>query len=324
MKYGFNFLGLSWGDKISNSLFDFNKTSSISGNHVKIEMVEKDDCLENALYGDIIVKSHESQYKINKKINANEHFFTYLAAQCGIETTRQLICSAEDDYLLLSERFDKNHKIIHLSDFLKLENYFDFKLIDFTQKIDGVDNSFEIKEALSKQIFFNLVIGNLDSHANNFSLLEDKNGLLSVSPMYDICHTDGLLKQFNIINTKNIITISGKNKNISVDDIMNDLNVTENEKSILTKNFKDIALGINEHLKDIAGSFIDKQQQNFIVENINTRLFVYLKELGLPELQKEDEICIPTEIEQMSDRERENAVETLAKDIDKDIISLLV
>lgn len=99
---------------------------------------------------------------------------------------------------------------------------------------------------------------------------------------------------------------------------MNDLNVAENEKSILTKNFKDIAVGINEHLKDIAGSFIDKQQHSFIVENINVRLSVYLKELGLPELQKVDEICIPTEIEQMSDGEREEAVKGLVVEGDRE------
>ncbi len=279
--YSANFNKLDWEKKLSKTEIDFGAVvSSLSGNHNKIEMKIGKESLEPVFNdGDVIVKDSATSYKIYEKINANEHFFTYLASSAGIETTRQILVQDEDDFLLFSERFDKGFELIHISEFLRLDNYVNFELKDFVEKIDKDGYPQRLKKELARQIFFNMLIGNLDTHANNFSLLKDKNGEYKVSPMYDISHTDGLLQSFNIVNTKHLIRINKKNKDIKISDLLKELKLNEPDRAELLSDIEDIIKKTEQHFVEIFKSYMQKETIKFAKKVIKSNLNNYKQEL---------------------------------------------
>jgi hypothetical protein len=279
MRYTYNYREVGWAEYIPFAKIDFSVISTLSGNHSKINLKIGENSLKSTPEtGDIILKDCKVEHKVFEQINANEHFFTYLAHKCGMKTSKQVLVQVEDDFLLFSERFDKNAYLYHLSELLELDCYTDFALKDFISFVDEKQLSGELKSDLGKQVFFDLLIGNLDTHANNFSVLVDGEYNVEISPMYDICHTETMIKKFTI-TPKHIICINEKNKNIDFSDLLIDLNLQEEDEMEFIKACYYICVSANLFLDEIKYSYIDPKEHDEVKRNIQKNINKYTREI---------------------------------------------
>lgn len=231
--------------------------------------------------GKLIVKSGFADEKFYKGMNANEHFFSYIAKEAGLKTAENAILhDGFGDYILISERFDEGKRQYSVGDFLGLESQFDFIVKDFAEKLDKLKIDKLVKMDFAKQLYFNILIGNLDTHANNFSLLiDEKTNKLEMSPIFDVCHTDGLLRSFNVINTKNVAEVNSKNKNITIQDILKDMNLNDEDQLQLIKDFEHITTSVAGKIGEISKSMIDPTLAKEYKQIVNENLYFAAKEL---------------------------------------------
>ena len=123
----------------------------------------------------------------------------------------------------ITERFDReNGKKIHMQTFGALM-HLDYNqprssgyeaLADCAHRLkigkDGIDQIF-------RRMVFNVVAMNNDDHVKNFSFLMDRTGKWRLSPAYDLTFS---YNPENFWLREHQMTINGKSKNISYDDLM--------------------------------------------------------------------------------------------------------
>lgn len=131
----------------------------------------------------------------------NENFFLGLANKCGVETSKfKLLTDSKGEHALRLKRFDRvslkgvKHRLAaedgsqalnlypaekYNQDFLRVAN----KLISLcpAAAVAGLN--------LFRQLVFSWLIGNGDTHAKNYSILETPAGEWRVSPAYDLLCT---------------------------------------------------------------------------------------------------------------------------------------
>ena len=134
----------------------------------------------------------------------NEFFCMRLAKQAGLETARVNINSAASSHFLQVERYDRrllsNSRIerIHQEDFCQALGV--APELKYEQEGGpGLKKCFELVRAvcsvpgpdllrLFDAVVFNLLIGNCDAHAKNFSLLREGDSV-RLAPLYDLVST---------------------------------------------------------------------------------------------------------------------------------------
>jgi serine/threonine-protein kinase HipA len=133
----------------------------------------------------------------------NEYFCLKLAERLGLTVPKAEIRWAQETPYLLIERYDRivsNDTVqrIHQEDFCQAlgivsahkyqrEGGPDFKacfdlLRETTQPAKD-------RNALAKRVVFNYLIGNMDAHGKNFSLLHQKDSTTTLAPVYDVVCT---------------------------------------------------------------------------------------------------------------------------------------
>jgi len=134
----------------------------------------------------------------------NEYFCLKIATRIGLTVPKVEIRWAEDIPYLLIERYDRiveNNKVsrIHQEDFCQalgvvaakkyqsdggpsLKSCFDL-LRDTSQPIKD-------RNVLASLVVFNYLIGNMDAHGKNFSLLHYEADTVQISPVYDVLCTN--------------------------------------------------------------------------------------------------------------------------------------
>lgn len=131
----------------------------------------------------------------------NEAMFLGLANACGIETAKyKLLTDGLGERALLLERFDRVatvDSVVRLAaeDGCQTLNLYPANKydVDFDVMAQRLISNCAAKPvagfALFKQLVFNWLIGNGDSHAKNFSILESIDGSWRIAPAYDLLCT---------------------------------------------------------------------------------------------------------------------------------------
>lgn len=161
-------------------------------------------------------------------IGAREFALARAAAECSIEMPEvRLMPSKRCSGYFAVKRFDRERIVdgkgtaylrkVHMASAgALLETSHRIPNLDYdllfklTMKLTG-DTS-EVKR-LFRLMVFNVLCGNRDDHAKNFSFLCSADGVWRLSPAYDLTENAG-------INGERSITVNGKGKNISTADII--------------------------------------------------------------------------------------------------------
>jgi len=135
----------------------------------------------------------------------NEAFCMGLATEAGLDTAKTTTARVEDIDYLLVERYDRHRdeddqiRRVHQEDFcqalgipseIKYQSEGGPSLTDcFTLLRDASTSPVIDIRALLDAVLFNLIIGNHDAHAKNFSLLYLPDGSTRLAPLYDLIAT---------------------------------------------------------------------------------------------------------------------------------------
>lgn len=260
--YSYNPFDVPWHDTAVSTAFEYHAKGMIDeteGTHPKYFAKKSAGGLLTVFdpeAADVIVKMPDTRYAISKGISANEHYFTWLAHHSGIETAPALLLSADDDFILITEKFNHDADIVHVADLIGSPDYFKISFKEVVAAMDRFENAQELKLAFSKQVFFNALIGNLDTHGYNFALLRSRDdGACRVSPMYDIVHTHNLIAS-RFENPRSIMAINGRHRDIELNDLLTDLALSAENETELVETFACIVSSVKAHITQIEQSFI--------------------------------------------------------------------
>ena len=128
----------------------------------------------------------------------NEYFCLNLARSLGLNVSQAEIIELERPVLCLT-RYDRNNgQRLHQEDFCQAMNipaeskyqnsgyyYGVTSIIETAEKI-GLDIRYDILDFM----LYNFLIGNMDGHAKNLSLLYQRDGSVSLAPFYDFVCTE--------------------------------------------------------------------------------------------------------------------------------------
>lgn len=161
-------------------------------------------------------------------IGAREFALAHAATECGIEMPEvRLLPSKRCSGYFAVRRFDREHivdgkGIQHLQ---KIHMASAGALLETSHRIPNLDYDLLFKLAMKltgdasevKRLFrlmvFNVLCGNRDDHAKNFSFLCSADGAWRLSPAYDLTENAG-------INGERSTTVNGKGKDIAATDII--------------------------------------------------------------------------------------------------------
>lgn len=123
--------------------------------------------------------------------NKLEYVYSLCAKKCGINMTRTWLVEDEIGFHFATERFDRrDKKRLHMHSFAGMHHNdaspqsMSYEMLFKTAEF--LNTSHESKNQIFKVMVFNLVFGNRDDHAKNFSFLMDNQGEWEFSPAYDI------------------------------------------------------------------------------------------------------------------------------------------
>ena len=135
----------------------------------------------------------------------NEAFCMALAAEAGLGAVKTTIARIEDIDYLLVERYDRNQdedsqiQRVHQEDFcqalgipseIKYQSEGGPSLVDCFTLLRSASSSPVIDlRSLLDAVIYNLIIGNHDAHAKNFSLLYLPDHSIRLAPLYDLVST---------------------------------------------------------------------------------------------------------------------------------------
>lgn len=136
-------------------------------------------------------------------ISENEYFILRLAKGLGLPVPRVELRKIKDINFLLIERYDRNIKDqyierIHQEDFCQALSILTNKKYQ-NEGGPGFKDCFELlkrttqpaidRNLLASAMVFNYLIGNMDAHSKNFSLLHNNASNIRLAPFYDILCT---------------------------------------------------------------------------------------------------------------------------------------
>ena len=131
----------------------------------------------------------------------NECFCSRLAEKAGLAVAKTSVLEHEAGTFLLVERYDRHdgHRI-HQEDFCQALGYIPADKYQ-SNGGPGFKECYELLRRhvtspaaainmLTRAVIFNILIGNNDAHAKNFSLLRHANGYITLAPLYDLLSTE--------------------------------------------------------------------------------------------------------------------------------------
>ena len=183
-----------------------------------------------------------------------EYAYYLMSKDAGIEIAQSQLKRFDNATHFLTKRFDRNgSEKLHMQSLLAMRGETDSYEEAF-DTISKLNLNYKDREQLFRRMVFNVVSGNIDDHARNFSFLMDRNGKWSLSPAYDMVFS---IDPVTLYTQKGqFMSINGKKQGITFSDLVetgrrNDINRPE---------------GIIENILDVVG-----------------RMESYLKPLDIPE-----------------------------------------
>lgn len=200
-----------------------------------------------------------------------EYAYYLIAKGSNILMMDSELMNFENDFYFMTKRFDRiNHQKIHTQTLhafagmnFRLPNTYSYEQI-FTN-FNKINLDYSAKEQLFRILVFNVIGRNVDDHTKNFGFNMNKKGKWSFSPAYDL--TFSYNENYGRV-TPHFLSVNGKNKNISLADILK----VADEYSI--KNPKRIINQVNQSFlnweKIAADLNISKASIDFIKSKLKT------------------------------------------------------
>jgi serine/threonine-protein kinase HipA len=213
----------------------------------------------------------------------NEHLCLRLAEATNIQTEKgALIPSKEGELGFIAVRFDRDvhHHEFHQEDFCQILNKETFKKYNGSLEQVGKilkqqsdfpgDNLYRLYELT----IFNFIIGNVDAHLKNISLIyENERGVKTLlSPAYDLISTDLYIYDDN---EESALAINGKKNKLETSDFLilaKSLGVSVKVHEKIISNFQKLLPGWD---KIIDKSFIDGQKKKNFKKLIRKKMEIF-------------------------------------------------
>jgi serine/threonine-protein kinase HipA len=263
---------------------------SLAGAQDKLPLFYKESICyipQNGAPGNGILKPGISHFK---SMIENEYFCMFLAGSLGLNVPLVKIIEEKHQKALYIERydrfFDKDSLIrLHQEDFCQALGYSH----EFKYQADGGPglkecfnlvrqhsaNPIKDIQQMLQWVFFNYLIGNMDAHAKNLSLLYHSKQT-TLAPFYDLLCTDiydGLSKKLAMkIGTENRPEWIMKRH---WDQLASDINI---RPVILKKQLTDFCHKMNNRIELTYSDFCNTYQENKVVRNIVSAVKKKLKQ----------------------------------------------
>ena len=157
-----------------------------------------------------------------KELTKIEYAYNQIAKNAGIHTAEVSLIHSGSETHFATKRFDRDEvhgKKFHQTTLAGLTHE------DFMGRLFPYERYIRISQRLTekqkaaeeayRRMVFNVIGKNCDDHIKNFSFLMDENGKWSLSPAYDLVHSDG-----HANFGQHRMTINGKIDNITLDDLL--------------------------------------------------------------------------------------------------------
>jgi serine/threonine-protein kinase HipA len=210
----------------------------------------------------------------------NEHLCLKLAESAKIQVEKgALIPTSSGELGFIAVRFDRDlhHKEYHQEDFCQILNKETFKKyngsLEQVGKILKIHTDFpgDNLYRLYELTIFNFIIGNVDAHLKNISLIyETENGIKTLlSPGYDLISTDLYIKDDN---EESALAINGKKNKLSKADFLSlaeNFGITHKVHEKIISHFKNL---LPTWDKLIDASFLEKDKKKQFKQLIRKKL----------------------------------------------------
>ncbi len=196
---------------------------SISGVQPKLSAqlsVKKGTFEVTAQGGHFILKPQLREYP---EVPQNESLTMKMAAACGIEVPLSgMVWAVDGSLLYFVKRFDRvGSGKLAVEDFTQLlavrrGDKYGLTVESMIAALDFCTFPVLAKQAFFKRVLFNYLVGNEDAHLKNWSLLTKRDGVVELSPAYDLLNTAILTNS----GKEAALMLRGRDKNYRQEDFM--------------------------------------------------------------------------------------------------------
>jgi len=217
------------------------------------------------LWGKYILKPPVMNYPEMPEI---EHLTMRMAEIAGIKTVPNgLIALASGELAYITRRIDrdKNDLKIHMEDMCQLTGRLtEHKYRGSLESIGRIIKKYSSNPLLDCQYFLEVVIfsfltGNADMHLKNFSLIYRPNGMIQLSPAYDLLSTRLLISE-EIDPEETALSMNGKKRNLTRGDfqkLADNLGINQRQYENILNHFTNV---IPKLIAATEGSFLSAQK----------------------------------------------------------------
>lgn len=154
-----------------------------------------------------------------------EMAYCRMAKACGIEMMPSRLLQENGRAHFMTKRFDREggETKHHIQTFCALK-HFDCNLVNsfsyeqLFQTMRELKLTYQDMEQMFRRMVFNVIARNCDDHTKNFSFRLKQGGNWELSPAYDVCHA---YRPGSEWVSQHVLSLNGKRKNITKDDLMN-------------------------------------------------------------------------------------------------------
>jgi serine/threonine-protein kinase HipA len=153
-----------------------------------------------------------------------EYAYYLMAKDCGINMMECELLEENGRAHFMTKRFDREGHDIkhHVQTFCGIQhfdykNLFSYSYEQLFQTMRMLRLTYPEAEQMFRRMVFNVYATNYDDHTKNFSFRLKKDSKWELSPAYDICYS---YDPTNIWVSQHTLSINGKHKNISNEDLM--------------------------------------------------------------------------------------------------------
>ncbi|MEN8158128.1 MAG: type II toxin-antitoxin system HipA family toxin [Bacteroidota bacterium] len=153
-----------------------------------------------------------------------EYAYHLMAKECGIQMMECQLLEENGRAHFMTKRFDRegNETKHHVQTLCGIQhfdynNLYGYSYEQLFQTMRILKLSYPDAEQMFRRMVFNVIATNCDDHTKNFSFLLKQDGQWELSPAYDVCYS---YDPANIWVSQQTLSINGKHKHISKDDLL--------------------------------------------------------------------------------------------------------
>lgn len=226
------------------------------------------------LWGRYILKPQTERYS---ELPELEDLTMHLAAEAGILTAQHTLIRLQNGELAyLTVRFDRtsDERKLPQEDFCQLtERLTEDKYKGSHEQIGKVLRKYSQNVGLDAQRFyemvlFNYLLGNADGHLKNYSLLTNEEGVIGLSPAYDLLPTK-LVEPTN--NEELALSLNGKKRRLKLADFLSlasSLQIQPEVEALLRTRLRKRVVAFTPWIRN---SFVSTAYQEQLLEPITLR-----------------------------------------------------